>query len=176
MNLNVQTIFFLYLIDDFLLHFLGFAIGHNLFENIKYHVVAGLYNERIDDLRRLERDNKNITIYSNVSDMAALMAMCDIAVSAAGTILYECCSIGIPTIFYCLSDDQTNEGLYFSRDAGMIYAGDARTDMQSTVRNVFSGISYLMGNKKAKEKMQDKLLRVVDGQGADRIAQELILL
>ena len=76
--------------------------------NNRNHIVAGAYNPYIDDLRDLERKYSWMTLYDNVSNMAELMGQCDIAVSAASTVLYECCAMQLPSILYIVANNQKN--------------------------------------------------------------------
>lgn len=158
----------------FLKHFLEYAIMQNQIQNCNYNVVIGRYANDLCDLKKLEQEYKNIKLHINVTNMASLMQNCDVAVSAAGTILYECCCLGLPTICYCANNDQLYDGLYFSKDAGMIYAGDAMSNMSNTIVNVYSGICYLINNPVARKKMSEKMSLITDGKGANRIAQEIL--
>ena len=105
--------------------------------------------------------------------MATLMRQCDIAVSAAGTTLYECCAVSLPTIFFCMVDNQQYDGLCFSRDSAMLYAGDLRFQKEQCIKNIFSHISYLKLNAGARKIMREKMRYLVDGNGAKRIAEEI---
>ena len=138
-----------------------------------FHLVAGAYHPQISLLKDWERRHENIYLHQNVTDMAGLMQQCDIAVSAAGTTLYECCAVGLPTIFFCMVDNQQHDGLCFSRDALMLYAGDLRFQKEESIQNIFSHISYLKTNSGARYMMGQRLKKLVDGNGANRIAEEI---
>ena len=68
----------------------------------KIHVISNNSN-----LNRYE----NCTIHSNLNDkqMAKLMCMCDLAISAAGQTTYELATCGLPAILICLIDNQANQ-------------------------------------------------------------------
>lgn len=138
-----------------------------------YHIVAGAYHPQIELLKTWERNYDNIYLHQNVTDMATLMQQCDIAVSAAGTTLYECCAVSLPTIFFCMVDNQQYDGLCFSRDSAMLYAGDLRFQKEQCIKNIFSHISYLKLNAGARKIMREKMRYLVDGNGAKRIAEEI---
>ena len=157
-----------------LLNLLKYGDIHEIFDRKnKYHVVAGTYNPDTKELCDLAKKLPDVMIYDRVDDMASLMEMCDIAVSAAGTTLYECCTVGIPTIIYCMVDNQKYDGMFFSRDAKMLYAGDLRFDREKVISNIFSHILYLVNNSEARMAMRSSMIHLIDGHGAERIAKVL---
>ena len=158
-----------------LMDLLRYGDTHGFFEGKnKYHVVVGAYNPDTEELSNLAERIPNLVIYSRVDDMASLMRRCDIAVSAAGTTLYECCAVGLPTIIYCMVDNQKHDGMFFSRDAKMLYAGDLRFEKKKVISNIYSHISYLINNPTARMQMRGSMMRLIDGFGAERIARALI--
>ncbi|MBE5896303.1 MAG: UDP-2,4-diacetamido-2,4,6-trideoxy-beta-L-altropyranose hydrolase [Lachnospiraceae bacterium] len=144
------------------------------FANVKanYNVIAGAYNTDIEIMNYTESRFSEVKIYENVEDIATLMEKCDILVSAASTVLYEACAMGIPTIFYCMSDDQKNDIKYFVRDAGYLYVGDVRKDKDFNEK-VFLAIKDLMANENLRREICKKSMSLVDGLGAQRIAEEI---
>lgn len=146
--------------------------SHNAF----YHVVAGAYNQDKAELDCFEKRIYNLKIYDRVDDMASLMRKCNVAVSAAGTTLYECCAVGLPTILYCMIDNQKYDGLFFSKDVKMLYAGDLRYDREAVISSIYSHILFLAENMEARISMKENMLKYFDGYGAERIARELISL
>lgn len=142
--------------------------------NNRYHIVAGAYNPYIDDLRDLERKYSWMTLYDNVSNMAELMGQCDIAVSAASTVLYECCAMQLPTIYYIVADNQKNTEKCFVKNQMMIYAGDMRCKPDETRRAICSAVKTLGSKPELRVHMQKEMAKVVDGNGALRIAQKIM--
>ena len=101
------------------------------------------------------------------------MRNCDVAVSSASTVLYECCAMGIPTIFYCAADNQENDVEAFSSDGLMMYAGDIRICKQDVYGRIFELLVYLTSNPNAMEMIRRRMMQITDGMGAVRIAHEL---
>ena len=101
------------------------------------------------------------------------MQECDLAISAAGTTLYELCATGIPTITYTLADNQLIAADQFAKQGIMINAGDCRHD-----KDFISHLEYLMEsislNLQKRANMAEKMQQLVDGLGVERIVNTLL--
>ena len=158
---------------DFLSHFLSRAIQDQYFGDYDYHVISGAYNPHWEKIQKLSQEHENIYFYRNVENMAEKMEKCDIAVSAAGTTLYECCAIGLPTIFFCMADNQEYDIDIFSRDGKMIYAGDIRSEKETVIQQILLQLHSLKCSEIHRKTMSQKVWSIVDGYGARRIANAL---
>ena len=139
-----------------------------------YHFVLGAYNPCFEELKMLSKKYEQIKVYENESNIAKIMAKCDVLISAASTVLYEACTMGIPTVFFCVADDQVNDAKYFVKEAAFLYAGDARENRIGCFQNVFSSIRDLEVNKSFLKAISEKSYGLIDGFGAKRIAEEII--
>lgn len=144
---------------------------------LRFHVVAGRYSPHRQRLRRLEKEaGGHIRVHEDVSDMAALMARCDLAVSAAGSTLYELCACGVPTVCYVLADNQLPGARGF-RDRGIMrFAGDIRQGLPAWTRTVLAQLDELSRDAGARAAMSAAARALVDGGGARRLAQALCAL
>lgn len=137
-----------------------------------FDIVVGTANTDLDEIIKMS-DGEKIVVHSNVKNMSLLMMQCDVAVSAAGTTLYELCACGIPTITYILADNQINSANAFESCGVMKLLGDIRK--QSGIEEkIISKIDALAGDKTAREKMSKSMQTLVDGQGTRRIADMLL--
>ena len=105
--------------------------------------------------------------------MSALMLKCDIAISAAGTTLYELCACGIPTVSFSFADNQILPTETFGEKALMLNAGDSRR-CESFFESLNEKLSLLIGDCKLRQEMSRSMQSVIDGNGACRVATELI--
>ena len=90
------------------------------------HILIGSLSKDRELLQELAKELPFLMLHENVSDMATLMASCDLAVSAAGTTLYELCAAGIPAISYTFADNQLPSSLAFASAGAVPCAGDLR--------------------------------------------------
>lgn len=143
------------------------------FRDYCFHVVAGVYNPNIDNLIILEEKFQNIRLYYNVKEMAKLMAECDVAVTAASTVLYECCAIGLPTIFFVIAANQENDVQAFTKCGTMLYAGDVRQKREESINCIIKYLYELTRNESLRVQMSNQMRDIVDGKGAERIADRI---
>lgn len=141
--------------------------------NIKINIVSGRFNTHLSELRELESRTGNIVIYHNAGNMAELMMNCDAAVSAGGTTLYEICYCGLPTVCFAFADNQLDGTETFGEREVMINAGDIRRDPDLAVRQIVDNICRLAEDSGLRRRFSDRMRKLVDGNGALRIAEEI---
>lgn len=141
--------------------------------NVSFHFVVGALNPRLKVIKRLAEEYDNIVLHINEQHMAQLMKDCDIAISAAGTTLYELCATGIPTITYTLADNQIVAADQFAAQGVMLSAGDCRKD-NGFLKHLESCLRVLMKDKMQRKELSKRMQALVDGNGAERIVKELV--
>lgn len=138
-----------------------------------FHVVVGRFHPNKKKLEELAEKNKNIKLHDHVNHMAELMGQCDMAVSAAGTMLFELCAMRVPTVFFVCADNQQYDSEFFGQKERMLFAGDIRQDREECLRRIYAGLKTLMEDGAMRERMKEALGRVTDGRGAERIAAQI---
>lgn len=150
------------------------SILHDVdFEHIFFHVVTGVFNSNLLELRTLEKKNDSLSIHCNVLDMAALMMNADVAISAGGSTLYELSACGVPTVTYSFADNQLDNVNEFDKKGLMEYAGDTRIDINVCINSIIRIVkNYINCNSVEKrEKCSNRLQQLVDGKGCMRIVE-----
>lgn len=136
--------------------------------------VCGRYYERYDDLVKKYEAYPNVRIYRMVEDMTAYMLEADIAVSAGGTTLYELCACGTPAISYAMAENQLDNVNKFAEDGVIDHAGEAGKD--ETIEHIAALIERYALDRMIRRERSRKMQKLVDGQGAWRIAKEWLKL
>ena len=150
------------------------AFRENSFLHLcQLHVVVGRLSEDKDKLYKLADELPFLQLHENVSDMASLMASCDLAVSAAGTTLYELCAAGVPSMSFCLADNQLTAAKAFDEAGAIPCAGDIRRSCDEVLGNVMNFVTYMSENFKKRKAALETMRQLVDGKGAMRIAKAL---
>lgn len=140
---------------------------------VRFHFVIGALNSRIVSIEEMAKEKGNVILHINEKYMAHLMKNCDIAISAAGTTLYELCATGIPTITYSLADNQLVAAEQFDKQGIMLSVGDCRGNVGFINQIAFS-LGYLIENENKRKELSKRMQDLVDGQGAARIVEKLI--
>lgn len=139
-------------------------------------VIAGKFYGNMKELRFLELHQESVKIYHDISDMARVMKKCDVAISAGGTTIAELCACGIPTIGFAVAQNQIYGLEAYSKDGIVKYAGDVREDRKHVIDNIVINLEEFVADYNQR-KQQCKLANdLIDGNGAMRIAKEIILL
>ncbi|MCM1232792.1 MAG: UDP-2,4-diacetamido-2,4,6-trideoxy-beta-L-altropyranose hydrolase [Ruminococcus flavefaciens] len=140
-----------------------------------FHVVVGKKNLDINEIKLLvsRTDSSNIILYQNVTEMAKLMQSCDLAISAAGSTLYELCATQTPTITYAFADNQITNAEKFKENGIMKYVGDFRYDGLGLLDSIVDTINTLMCDTGTRALMAEKMKNIVDGKGVVRIWENI---
>lgn len=141
-------------------------------ENMAFHFVIGAMNQDVIELQRITEELPFITLHRQVTDMCSLMLQCDLAISAAGTTLYELCACGLPTVTYILADNQIQGAQAFQRAGLMPCVGDIRQDTYF-VEHLIETLNMLAGDLALRQCISEQIQRTVDGKGSKRLANVL---
>lgn len=149
-------------------------LGDSRLMELEYHVIIGCFNQNKEQLYGLANAYSNIYLHENVNNMSEWMRSCDIAVSASGTTLYELCACGIPTI--CLEVADNQKGAVIWQEAGyMLYAGNAYQDKEQCMQKCIESLLQYKSNYELRKGKSALMQSLVDGFGAERIAQYLCM-
>ena len=150
-------------------------IVHEEWNEYTFHFIIGLMNTDKDMINRLSKGKKNIQLYENIKNISKLMQRCDVAISAAGSTLYELCSTQTPTVTYILADNQIPGARGFENKGVLHCVGDIRELgkkelAEATLKETIS----LTENYRSRCSIAKKMKTVVDGKGAERIVSEVM--
>lgn len=157
-----------------LLGILQEAFAGDWFPDAAFHVVVGKGHPKWEELSAFAAAHPRVLLYRPCEDMAGLMAACDAAVSAAGTMLFELSAMQAPTVFFVAADNQRYDSEFFATNGRMLFAGDIRQDREGCIRAICESLLRLKEDDALRERMKAKLAAVTDGAGAARIAEEIL--
>lgn len=141
----------------------------------RIHVLTGPMHTHRNELQALAVSHPQLLLHEKVTDMAGLMRACDLAVSAAGTTLYELCAAGVPSVSFTMADNQLPCSRDMERFAGIPCAGDVRST-PDLIGRLLSLLFSLAENPQKRSALSRSMHAAIDGKGAERIARELLSL
>lgn len=142
-------------------------------EGVCFHILTGPMHAHRAELDALADANERIILHENVMNMAELMAECDLAVSAAGTTLFELCAIGVPAVSYTMADNQIPGAKAFEQQGLIPCVGDIRNN-PDFFQTACSQMLSLAKDPAARRQQSMRMRMAIDGAGADRIAAALL--
>lgn len=117
--------------------------------------------------------NPPAAVRVGASDMAVLMAGCDIAIGAAGITSWERCCLGLPSVIVSVAVNQSLIAEQLSRSGAAIHAG-THSEIEQDPDRLLIPLQRLIADRKYSAAISAAASVVVDGRGAERVAQALL--
>lgn len=136
--------------------------------------IVGQYNHHREKLFEKFGSNPHIHLLDPQPTLADLIAESDIAVTAGGTTVYELCAGGLASVMLTIADNQMRAAKEFSAREIIPYAGDVRYDIDGVTERAVEQIRQYMDQPELRSAVGQKMRTVVDGRGADRLAELLV--
>ena len=118
----------------------------------------------------------NIRLHRNVENMADLMLLCDIAITAGGSTMYELCACRLTAVSFSFADNQLPGVLCMDRNGLIPYAGDVRVEKKDTFKDMLELLQGLKVDYKKRKKIEALMQSFVDGLGGQRLADAIALM
>lgn len=165
------------------------AITSSVRTGYVYHFLIGPMNADKEFIREFAEKVDYIVIHEDVTDIKSLILSMDLAISAAGSTLYEISACGVPLITYSLADNQIPGGEAFENLGLAVNVGDLRNPKSINTALVMSGSLHnsavdrimkatdtLAYDYKRRCEMGKQMQEMIDGFGADRMVEEILRL
>jgi len=107
------------------------------------------------------------------ADLPERLAAADLAILGAGTMKFEAACLGRPAVLLAVADDQLAVAPVYAATGAAAYLGDARSIDPGPVRTAVAG---LLADEPGRAAMAGVAHRLVDGEGAGRIAEAVLAL
>lgn len=139
-----------------------------------FHIIIGALNTDKEIIQHIAHDDSRIILYDNVNHMANLMFKCDVAISAAGSTLYELCATQTPAITYIIADNQIPGAESFNKHQILDCVGDMRKlGVAKFSEHLIQHGMELAQNYDKRLAICTRLRSVVDGNGAYNILKAI---
>lgn len=134
-------------------------------------VVVGGSNPHYKKLKSVTESNSAISIQQNVNNMPELMAWANIAIAAGGSTNWELAFMGLPSIVITIADNQKAIAAELDRQGVIINLG---WHQDVTIEQISLVLRELIGDRHKREDMSQKGRKLVDGNGASRVASQML--
>lgn len=129
---------------------------------ITVDVVASLANPNRLNLKRICHNHPNIIFHLQPSNLAELMAEADLALGAGGTMAWERCYLGLPTIIIAIADNQDENCRVLSRKGAGIYLGKQK---EVTINDIVESFNFLLMNPSQLSNMVTQCKKIMGDSG-----------
>ena len=143
--------------------------------NKTFHFVVGAVNSDRPLIEQEAENCTNISLHVNVKNMSELMQICDVAISASGSTLYELCATQTPAVTFVLAENQIPIAEGFSSKEIIHNCGDVRELGAHELAGILMNEAMLLcDNYDRRQSLSGVMKAVVDGNGASRILKEIL--
>lgn len=143
-------------------------------EEIDITLICGRFNPHLQKLMLLQESERRVHVLLDVADMWNKMAAADVVISAAGSTLYELSTMGVPTVCCYYVENQRRLAEGFAEKVGLCNAGDYSKEPEAVLREMTDEVCRLVDDGEYRRKLSESMKGVTDGQGAGKIAKELL--
>lgn len=136
------------------------------------HVLAtdSMIEENLKALEAL-RSHSKCKLYINCQQVAPVMASVEVAISTAGSSLYELMAIGVPTLALIVADNQ-KQALLSELNNKAYLSVDIRHTINSELL-ILQKLFALIGNSTLKQQLSSHAISSIDGCAAKRIVSAI---
>ncbi len=134
-------------------------------------VILGRNNEHAAAIEPMSAEVPNVRIHRDVNNIAEHMKQADLSIGAGGTMIWERCCLGLPSLVIAIARNQVE----IAREAhrlGVIRhlgAGD-----QVTAADILRALQTFLDNPESLQTMSIRAMQLVDGKGALRVANVMM--
>lgn len=158
---------------DMIGRILSKLLSNKAYQDKRYYCVLGRFNKNVDKINKKFSGWKNVYLCQNIKNIDFYMKECDIAITAGGSTIYELCACGIPSIMYTFADNQLGNASAFSSKGIIPWVGDVREEIDVCLDKILYEIRRLEDPDRW-EQQSRTMQSIVDGNGALRIAREIV--
>jgi UDP-2,4-diacetamido-2,4,6-trideoxy-beta-L-altropyranose hydrolase len=141
------------------------AIGELGIPNLETIVLMGGSNPHLCSVEKLMQ-NDSMRMIIDAANVPELMAWADVAVSGAGTTIWEMCFMGLPSILLVLAENQEDVAATADKMGIAWSLGDA-TDVSASA--LAEKMVALLDSRSSRRSQSEEGRKLVDGRGAERV-------
>ena len=134
-------------------------------------IVLGAGTPSLASLQRLARRDQRLALHIDTPHMARLTAEADIAVGAAGSSMWERCTLGLPSVVVVLADNQRPAAQALAARGAALMVEVAQPDFDAALDKA---LMRLLTDARLRRAIADAGAEICDGLGAPRVADAFL--
>ena len=148
------------------------AIDAELERPIEVAVVVGAGTANVSTIEAVAASSRRMRfqVHRDPPDLPALMASVDLALSAAGTTVWELCALGVPTVLVTAAANQVRGAAALDRAGAAVDLGPVAA---LAARGLGAHLRSILADAPLRARLSAAASALVDGQGAGRVVQAL---
>lgn len=139
---------------------------------IELDIVIGSSYANKEELEAAAASRVSTSIHLRLPDLSELMARADIAIGAGGATTWERCCLGLPSVVISIADNQRPACEAMVGDGLLQYIGHVGDVSSELIREQ---VFKLMSEPELLRELSTKSMKLVDGNGINRILDEITL-
>jgi UDP-2,4-diacetamido-2,4,6-trideoxy-beta-L-altropyranose hydrolase len=139
--------------------------------SVEIDAVLGPANPHADRIKSANFPGRQVTVHIGTDRMAALMSKADAFVGAGGSTTWERLCLGLPSLVIAAAENQVPTAQYLGKLGAIDYIGRA-ADL--TKHGLRAALSRFLMDQEGRSRMAEVGMELVDGRGAERVADPLL--
>ncbi len=145
------------------------------FPQLVIHAICGPFFTQASTLKKMAAEDDHLVLYENLLSLASIMQKCNIAISAAGTTMYELAATGAACITFSFVDNQKRIAKGFVSNKAALFGGNYEPAEEDLfLEHITKALREFCDNKELRLQTMHNARALVDGMGATRVAEALI--
>lgn len=133
-------------------------------------IIVGSLYKHLDDLYNLISSHNNVQIIQQVNNIETYLSTSFLAIGAIGTMTWERCCMGTPSIVASIADNQLEVSNYLSEKKYHTYVGHCSITSVNVYRTV---LASLIDNYEYLFNQHQLVSQLVDGLGVQRVVERM---
>jgi len=147
------------------------AIKKSKLKYDKINLVIGKSNKFLNKLKLISKEIDNIEIFSGTNNISGLMENSDLGIGASGSMMWERAYLGIPSLVSIIAKNQKLAAESMEKIGCVKNLGLAKNVSVKDYVKYFINMRISDLNK-----MSERNYKLIDGKGAERISQKMIMI
>lgn len=141
------------------------------YPDIFVDVVVGLNNPYKEQIKQICYHMRKTSFYCQADNMADMMSNSDLAIGAGGSTTWERCCMGLPSLIISVAPNQEAIAQEVENLGGAFYIGDSKNVTPELIKKE---IFKTLADHNILLEMAKRSAELIDGKGAERVAETLL--